>query len=66
MALHKLKWVSRFEKSAERNIEIDPNAGPECHLESRGLIPGLFARNGIKKLSEIAKNDPKTEIPKNL
>ena len=65
VALHKLKWVPRLEKYAERNFEFDPNAIPGCHLESCGLIPGPFCGNA-EKFSVMAKNDPQTEMPKNF
>ena len=53
IVLHRLKWVSRFEKSVERNIEIDPNAVPGCHPESRGLILGPIARYVILRNCQI-------------
>ena len=71
MAIQKLKWVSRFEISVERNIEIDPNADPGCHLESHGLIAGIFAGNAILRNFRIWPNmiqklkSPKTSKDQN-
>ena len=45
VVLHKLKWVSRFEKSVERNVHFGPNAANGLHLESWGLIPGPHRQN---------------------
>ena len=53
VVLHKLKWVPHFEKSVGRTFEIGPNAGPGCHFESQGLIPGPFGRNEILRIFEI-------------